>query len=200
MIKKFEEFVNENYNRRENWTPEEIEQFGSFLTDICGYERSQWRRMQEFITINGYTFEDTMNIFNRLGVAEPPTSDMLSSLKELFDIDANKPMHIKRKKDILNEMSDKYNGGKPLPVVIDIDGKLITGEVYYCEELDAYAKDEDDFMDAVDEGLFLRADEEDILDDDQSNWVDDHWEDINIYKVDLDKEYLDEKSNELSKR
>ena len=30
MIKKFEEFVNENYKHRENWTPEEIEQFGSF--------------------------------------------------------------------------------------------------------------------------------------------------------------------------
>ena len=83
MIKKFEEFVNENYNRRENWTPEEIEQFGSFLTDVCGYERSQWRRMQEFIMTGGYTFEEIMNIFNRLGVADHPTMDMLNYLKQL---------------------------------------------------------------------------------------------------------------------
>lgn len=200
MIKKFEEFVNENYNRRENWTPEEIEQFGSFLTDICGYDRSRWRRMQEFITINGYTFEDTMNIFNRLGVAEHPTSDMLSSLKDLFDIDANKPMHIKRKKDILNEISDKYNGGKPLPVVIDIDGKLITGKVYYCEQLDEYAKDEDDFIDAGEEWLSIEADEEGILDDDQPDWVADNWDRLEIYEVDLDKEYLDAKTKEWTKR
>lgn len=189
MIKKFNEFVNENYKHRENWTPEEIEQFGSFLTDICGYERSQWRRMQEFIIINGYTFEDTMNIFNRLSVAEHPTAYMLSSLKELFDIDANKPMYIKRKTDILNEISDEYNGGKPLPVVIDINGKLLTGEVYYSVALEAYAEDEEDFVDIGYEWLAKKANEEGILDDDQPDWMENNWDLLDIYEVDLDKEF-----------
>lgn len=189
MIKKFEEFVNENYNRIKNWTQEECKQFGSFLTDICGYEHSQWIRMQEFIIINGYTFEDTMNIFNRLGVADHPTMDMLNYLKQLFDIDAHRPMYIKRKKDILDEISDKYNGGKPLPIVIGINGKLLTGEVYYSEALNAYAKDEDDFVDIGYEWLAKEANEEGILDDDQPDWVENNWELLDIYEVDLDKEF-----------
>ena len=188
MIKKFNEFINENYNRRENWTPEEIEQFGSFLTDTCGYDRSQWRRMQEFIIINGYTFEDTMNIFNRLSVSEHPTMYMLSCLKVLFDID-HRPMYIKRKTDILNEISDEYNGGKPLPVVIDINGKLLTGEVYYSVALEAYAEDEEDFVDIGYEWLAKKANEEGILDDDQPDWMENNWDLLDIYEVDLDKEF-----------
>jgi hypothetical protein len=185
MIKKFEEFVNENYNLIKNWTPEEKEQFGSFLFDTCGYDLGPCKRMQEFIIINGYTFEDTMNIFNRLSVAKHPTMYMLSCLNVLFDIDA----YIKRKTDILDEISDEYNGGKPLPVVIDINGKLLTGEVYYSVALEAYAEDEEDLVDIGYEWLAKKAEEEGILDDDQPDWVENNWELLDIYEVDLDKEF-----------
>lgn len=189
MIKKFEEFVNENYNSKENWTPEEIEQFGSFLTDICGYERSQWRRMQEFIIINGYTFEDTMNIFNRLGVAEHPTMDMLNYLKQLFDIDSHRPMYIKRKKDILDEINSKFNNGKKLPIAIDdYTGKILTGIVWYCEALDAYAENEDEFNDEGYEYLSNQSYEEGYTDDESIEYAEKNWENLGIYEIDLDKE------------
>ena len=185
MIKKFEEFVNENYNRRENWTPEEIEQFGSFLTDVCGYERSQWRRMQEFIMTGGYTFEEIMNIFNRLGVADHPTMDMLNYLKQLFDFDKDE-LTIKRKQEILDAISQEYNDGKALPVVIDVNGKLLTGVVFYSETLNAYAADLGDF----EENLYAMAAERGITDDDQPDWVDNYWNDTDDgYEVDLDKKF-----------
>ena len=185
MIKTFEQFVNENYNRRENWTPEEIEQFGSFLTDVCGYERSQWRRMQEFIMTGGYTFEEIMNIFNRLGVTDHPTMDMLNYLKQLFDFDKDE-LTIKRKQEILDAISQEYNDGKALPVVVDVNGKLLTGVVFYSETFDAYAADLSDF----DENLYAMAAEKGILDDDQTDWVDDYWNNTGDgYEVDLDKEF-----------
>ena len=185
MIKKFEEFVNENYNRRENWTPEEIEQFGSFLTDVCGYERSQWRRMQEFIMTGGYTFEEIMNIFNRLGVADHPTMDMLNYLKQLFDFDKDE-LTIKRKQEILDAISQEYNDGKALPVVVDVNGKLLTGVVFYSETLDAYAADLNDF----EESLYAMAAEKGITDDEQTDWVDNYWDNTDDgYEVDLDKEF-----------
>jgi hypothetical protein len=188
MIKKFEEFVNENYNRRENWTPEEIEQFGSFLTDVCGYERSQWRRMQEFIMTGGYTFEEIMNIFNRLSVADHPTMDMLNYLKQLFDFDKDE-LTIKRKQEILDAISQEYNDGKTLPVVVDVNGKLLTGVVFYSETFDAYAADLDDFI-CFEDDLYVMAAERGILDDDQPDWVDYYWDNTDDgYEVDLDKEF-----------
>ena len=185
MIKTFEEFVNENYNHRENWTPEEIEQFGSFLTDICGYERSQWRRMQEFIMIGGYTFEEIMNIFNRLSVADHPTMDMLNYLKQLFDFDKDR-LTIKRKQEILDAISQEYNDGKALPVVVDVNGKLLTGVVLYSELFNAYAEDEMSFEELLaDYGTV----EQHILDDDLPDWVDNNWDIAEIHEVDLDKQF-----------
>ena len=185
MIKKFEEFVNENYNRRENWTPEEIEQFGSFLTDVCGYERSQWRRMQEFIMTGGYTFEEIMNIFNRLGVADHPTMDMLNYLKQLFDFDKDE-LTIKRKQEILDAISQEYNDGKALPVVVDVNGKLLTGVVFYSEQFDKYAENEEDFEELLSEYGTVELG---VLDDDLPDWVADNWEIANIYEVNLDKDF-----------
>lgn len=78
---------------------------------------------------------------------------------------------------------------KELPIVRDINGKLITGEVYYCEALDAYAKDEDDFNEDGYEWLAKEANEEGILDDDQPDWMDNNWDMLDIYEVDLDKEF-----------
>ena len=193
MIKTFEEFVNENYTHRQEWTREEREQFRSFLTDGCGFARSDWRRMEEFIAIGGYTFEEIMDIFNRLNVIEHPTMDMLNYLKGLFDIDSDINT-IKRKQDILDIISKEYNDNKHVPVVIGVDGKLLTGIVYYCEEFGIYMESEDDF-----EGeRFMRrfeiwandeADEEGILDDDRPDWIDRQWSNLNIKEVDLDKEF-----------
>ena len=88
------------------------------------------------------------------------------------------------------------------PIVRGINGKLLTGEVYYCEEIDKYAQYEDDLYESkeVYEYLCTRAEEEGILDDDQPDWVSDNWDMLDIYEVDLDKEYLDKETNRWTKR
>jgi hypothetical protein len=187
MIKTFEEFVNENYTHRQDWTREEREQFRSFLTDGCGFARSDWRRMEEFISIGGYTFEEIMDIFNRLNVINHTTMDMLNYLKELFDIDSDINT-IKRKQEILDIISKEYNN-KPVPVVVDMNGKLLTGIVYYCEQFGEYSKYEEDFYERGDEWLNSLADEEGIIDDDRPDWVDNHWDMLDVREVDLDKEF-----------
>lgn len=188
MIKTFEEFVNENYTHRQDWTREEREQFRSFLTDGCGFARSDWRRMEEFIAIGGYTFEEIMDIFNRLNVINHSTMDMLNYLKELFDIDSDINT-IKRKQEILDIISKEYNDNKHVPVVVDMNGKLLTGIVYYCEKFGEYSKYEDDFYERGNEWLNSLADEEGIIDDDRPDWVDNHLDMLDVREVDLDKEF-----------
>lgn len=189
MIKKFEEFVNENYGskyRRDTLTSEDIDKLKRIFVDEfdLGRNRAHLRAMMDRMQMaNGiYTFEEITEILYKVKSAFDGLY-ALSLLKILFD--EGESVQVKEKE--LNDFCKRR--GCELPIVFDINGKMITGEVYYCEELNAYAKDEDDFMEAADEWLYARANEEGILDDDQPDWVSNRWEDLDIYKVDLDKEF-----------
>jgi hypothetical protein len=75
-----------------------------------------------------------------------------------------------------------------------VNGKVLTGKVYYCEEFGIYMESEDDFEDErfmrqFDEWANDKADEEGILDDDRPDWVDRQWSNLDIKEVDLDKEF-----------
>jgi hypothetical protein len=142
-----------------------------------------------------YTFEEITEILYKVKSAFNDSRYALSLLKCLFD----EGQSVQEKQKELDYFK-KLNGGIPLPIVIDIDGKILTGEVYYSEALNAYAKDEDDFIEAGDEWLSIQANEEGILDDDQPDWVSDNWDMLDIYEVDLDKEYLDKETNRWTKR
>ena len=83
MIKKFEEFINENYNMASyHWSPEEDEQFKNFFINVCGYNRTKCLRIKDMISAEGYTFEEIMKIFDRLNVSKYPTQQMLNGLIE----------------------------------------------------------------------------------------------------------------------
>ena len=119
--------------------------------------------------------------------------DMLNYLKELFDIHSDIDT-IKRKQEILDIISKEYNDNKHVPVVVDINGKLLTGKVYYCEEFGIYMKSEDDFegerfMRRFEKWANDEANEEGILDDDMPDWIDRQWSNLDIKEVDLDKEF-----------
>ena len=190
MIKKFEEFVNENYGSkyrrdRDTLTSEDIDKLERIFVDEFDLDRNHahFRSMMDRMEMaNGiYTFEEITEILYKIKSTYKGVY-ALSLIKYLFDVSFS----VQEKEKFLNDYRKRF--GRELPIVFDINGKMITGEVYYCEELNAYAKDEDDFMEAADEYLYRRADEEGILDDDQPDWVSNRWEDLDIYKVDLDKE------------
>jgi hypothetical protein len=141
-----------------------------------------------------YTFEEITEILYKIKSVFKNSIYSLSLIKILF----YEGESVQEKEKTLNDFCEKR--GCELPIVFDINGKMITGEVYYCEELNAYAKDEDDFMEAADEYLYARANEEGILDDDQPDWMDNNWDMLDIYEVDLDKEYVDKETDRWTKR
>ena len=190
MIKKFEEFVNENYGskyRRDTLTSEDVDKLTRIFADEFDLDRDQAKLrslMDRIESANGiYTFEEITEILYKIKSVFKNSIYSLSLIKNLFD----QGQSVQKKEKFLNDLCKR--SGHELPIVFDINGKMITGEVYYCEELDAYAKDEDDFEEPANEWLCRLADEEGVLDDDQPDWVSNHWEDLNIYKVDLDKEF-----------
>lgn len=193
MIKKFEEFVNESasysVSNNESWTKQEYEYLKNRLGNYYGNLTRK---------INGYSFEEISDILDRLGIpdAEYIKARHYHLLKQLLSDDIT----IEEKQKVLDYFCKKENGGIPFPIVIDINGKLITGEVYYCEALDAYAKDEDDFIEDGYAWLEKKCAEEGIYDDGRTDGLNDYWDWLNIDTVNLDEEYFDREQNIWVKR
>ena len=188
MIKKFEEFVNEQNspydNHMERVRIERLRKsqmkrdFAMYLKDIGISDED----LKEIIPIAQkssfyYTPEEVDNILKRL-----PGCDTIEGITNVV-----KTIFFGTKDDFKKWLED--NDCKDSPVVMGINGKVLAGKVYYCEALDAYAEDEDDLFEAGDEWLYDYANEEGILDDDQPDWVSDHWELLDVHEVDLDKEF-----------
>ena len=183
MIKKFEDFVNEMYSPQANNAKELV----AYLSELgvsendCAeiYALSQKNKLY-------YTAEEAENILNRL-----PGCDSVDGITTVV-----KTLFFGTDEDL-----KEWCGANSNPsVVIGINGKLLTGEVYYCEALDAFAEDEDDFNEDGYEWLARKAEDEGILDDDQPDWMGDHWDWLEIYEVNLDEEYIDREQNRWVKR
>ena len=148
-----------------------------FGADVC-------RGLMDRIDTNIYSFEEIINILRRLKVNYSP-NQMWGYLKMLLD----KKIEVKEQRELLDEISSKFNNGKELPVVIDdYTGKILTGIVWYCEQLEKYAENEDDFNDEGFEYLANQAYEEGYTDDDGVEYAENNWENLGIYEIDLDKE------------
>ena len=193
MIKKFEEFVNEMYNSSLDGENAAMERMTTFF-DSLGFPSSFMNRFGQS-SYKKYSFEELANIVDRLNV-DTTSKDDAKALMYLFDLDGD----VKTKQEALDYFSENRNGGVPVPVVLDVNGKLLTGKVYYSDAIDAYSEDEGEFGDVGYEWLAIKADEEGVLDDDQPDWTSDHWDLLDIYEVDLDKEYLDKKLNKWVNR
>ena len=159
MIKKFEEFINERYNSSLEDVVATRERMEIFF-DKLGFPRGFMNRFGQSSS-NEYSFEELANIVDRLNI-DTSSKDDAKGLMSLFDLGGD----AKSKQEALDYFSENRNGGVPVPVVVDINGKLITGKVYYCDALDAYAEDEDDYIDAGTEWLSVKAEDEGIVDDD----------------------------------
>ncbi len=183
MIKKFNEFVNEAHlqTHQKIRTTQENKQLKYILTEIFGENNctALIRRIKY-----DYSFEEIINLLRRLKV-NYSSNQMCSYLKILLD----EYIESEEKQKTLKEIESKYNKGKSLPIVIDdYTGKLLTGIVWYCEKLDKYAENEDDFNDEGFEYLANYAYEEGYTDDGGVEYAEDNWEDLEIYEIDLDKE------------
>ena len=182
MIKKFEEFVNENYNQSDNVEIESRKKV-SILFDTLGFPPSFIDRFGE--GSSEYTFEEVANIVDRLNIDTTSKKDA-KELSYLFDMESD----YKRKDEALNYFIKYRNGGDQIPVIIDdYSEKLLTGVVFYSEALDKYTEDEDNFSDDGWEYLTNYAYENGYTDDDGIEYAENNWEDLEIVEVDLDKEF-----------
>lgn len=184
MIKKFEEFVNESLTfHSEHYDPRKV--FRSF-----GFDENMVKPLSRRIDYDIYSIEELTKILEIVTSVVDDTIYAAALLKVLLD----RNILVEEKQDTLDEFCKKFNGDKPLPIVIGVNGKVLTGKVYYCEEFGIYMESEDDFEDErfmrqFDEWANDKADEEGILDDDRPDWVDRQWSNLDIKEIDLDKEF-----------
>lgn len=91
-----------------------------------------------------YSYENIVNIIDRLGIDQTKGTYIASALKTLLDDE-----DFYDKLEELKHLS-KFNGsGKKPPIVIGINGKVLTGGVYYSEFLDVYTETEDEMKNAI---------------------------------------------------
>lgn len=180
MIKNFEQFVNENYSSQNHATKDR--ELFDYLYSI-GFDRDITTQiLKESQKVDFYyTEEEAENIFKRLPNCETLEDKINFVMYNFFT----------SKYDENGIFTYDWCKENHCPVVRGIDGKLLTGEVYYCEELDKYAEYEDDIYSSKNgyEYLCTLAEEEGILDDDQPDWVDNHLDLLNVYEVNLDDEF-----------
>ena len=157
MIKKFEQFVNENLkrtNKRKHWTYDEIKSFGDYLVNTCGLESRIAEIFSNRVYDCAYTFEELINVFDKIDFEDMSKSCMETFLKAFLQSILTKEDSTTDLKETLDLLSKKCNNGKPFPVVVDVNGKLLTGEVYYNEYFDFYTETEDEMREKIMEEIF----------------------------------------------
>jgi hypothetical protein len=182
MIKKFEEFVNEMYSPTS--FKRGVFDFIDYLESI-GMTDDNIRAEIYDIAMNNrnfyYTPEETENILKRL-----PGCDSIEGI-----IDAVKTVFFGADNKIFSDWVENHNGDlNKCPIVLDdYSGKLLTGVVWYCGALDKYSEDDNSFEDEGLEHLMQDAWSEGYTNDGGEEYAYEHMEDLEIDKVDLDKEF-----------
>ena len=183
MIKKFESFVNEDYERKNDLTEEKYH-FVRILTSFCDVdEHTANILLDRVIHSIFYTVGDVLDIFGRLNLINMPKSCQREFIKTFFDINSMKRNDGIKLEEMLKTLSKNCNGGKEYPIVIDVNGKLLTGKVWYCDDWGEYFESEDDIYNRI----WKDADFDGI--GDAESWVEQEIEDLNYEEIDLDKEY-----------
>lgn len=177
MIKKFEEFVNEDYDSRifnVHTMFDYLEELGVSKRDILVIHNMGKKR-------GFYSAEEIDNILKRL-----PNCDTIKNIA-----DALKTVFYGSKEDL-----KQWVGDVKCPVVVGEEGLLICGEVYYFKQFDIYTDDDWDYFYNY---ICKYIEENDEIDNSvMEEWEDDYdyydffeklIDDGVIVKVDLDKEF-----------
>ena len=196
MIKSFEQFVNENLkrsNKRQNWTYDEIESFGDYLVNTCGLEPRIIEIFSDRVNHSVYTIEELIDVFDKIDFKDISKSCketfIKAFLQSLLTAEDSTTETIKSLKETLDLLSKECNNGKPFPVVVDVNGKLITGEVYYSEYFDFYTETEDEMREKIMEEIYSDPLEYGIRSKDDFMDIDGQ-HDATIYElIDLNKKF-----------
>lgn len=166
MIKNFNEFVNENFeilNSHKNeaiefirnlmkkyvqkeldekvsknrMSKEEYKSFKDFFIETLNFDSNECMAVLDhrlYRNKNIYTIEEIKKIVKILNLKDP--SHIASYLKVLLSDD------IDNKQDFLKDIKNKS-------IVIGIDGKVLSGEVYYNKFFDMYTESEEQMIETI---------------------------------------------------
>ena len=198
MIKKFEEFVNEMYSQRRDYDREMVDYLSSIGVDDDDCKEIYALAKKSRIL---YTPEDIENILKRMPGCDSTEGivdfikTVLYSKKKIVSVRDGRELEPGLYKegavkniDKLYDWIEEHDGDvKKCPVVRGITGKLLTGNVLYVEQFDAYGEDFEDFDEAVAEYALDNG----VIGDDLPNYnfFEDLIEGVDFYEVDLDKEF-----------
>jgi hypothetical protein len=146
MIKKFEQFVNEMYSshKEQNHATKDRELL-SYLYSIGVDREATTQILKKSQEVDFYyTPEEAENIFERIPDCDNAYKKAYAAVNVFFTVDRE---------------FDEYCKEHNIPIVRGVNGKLLTGKVWYCS----------------DSGEYFESDEE--------------IEDLNVELIDLDKEF-----------
>ena len=146
MIKKFEQFVNEMYSshKEQNHATKDRELL-SYLYSIGVDREATTQILKKSQEVDFYyTPEEAENIFERIPYCDNAYKKAYAVVNVFFTVDRD---------------FDEYCKEHNIPIVRGVNGKLLTGKVWYCS----------------DSGEYFESDEE--------------IEDLNVELIDLDKEF-----------
>jgi hypothetical protein len=182
MIKKFEQFVNERYYDDSQRRATKDRELLDYLYSI-GFEREITTHILKQSQKVGfsYTQEEAENIFKRLPNCETLEDKVAFVISNFFTDEY----------DTDGVFTYDWCKETHCPIIRGLNGKLLTGKVYYSEFLNGYAESEEDLYDFGYDDMCDHATLEDgILDDDLPDYIDNNWDSIlDITDVNLDEEF-----------
>lgn len=183
MIKKFEEFINEKalYQQQTKSVTKDRELI-SYLYDMGVDRETTTNILKEAQKVNfAYTAEEAERIFNRLPNCDTLEKKVNTVLYSFFTSENDED----------GAFTDEWCKENHCPIVRGLDGKLLTGKVYYSDFLNGYAESEEDLYDFGYDDMCDHATlEKGVLDDDLPDYVDDNWDVIlEITELNLDEEF-----------
>jgi hypothetical protein len=191
MIKKFEEFVNEHIkiepfdmDKMSKKSKSYDTQLMNYLFEL-GFDRNtinQILKQAQKVDFS-YTSHEASDIFKRLPNCETLEDKINFVMYNFFT----------SKYDENGVFTYDWCKENHCPIVRGIDGKLLTGDVFYSSLLNEFGEDEDDFATSRVEqrvyDILLERDPEDApLDDDLTGWFENNaWDYMDIKEINLDE-------------
>ena len=190
MIKKFEEFVNENIHQYHIFE-ENKHEIVKYLSSL-GVNQEECKDIYDVMQKSGkgivslYNTDEIEEILKRVPGCDT-IEGIVDFMKNVFFI---RPEYIRKANggyttiDLFYDWVEKHGVDQDkCPVVRGYKNKLLTGDVIWCDNHDTYYEDEDDIFDS----LYDEAADE-TLDDYMEDWVNNEYDNLDIEEINLDKD------------
>ena len=189
MIKKFEEFVNENLTLKHRL--ENDKKLVNYLSSL-GVSQEDCKDIYDVIQKSGkkivllYDIDEIEEILKRVQGCDT-IEGLVDFMKNVFFI---RPEYIRNANgsyttiDLFYDWIEKHGvKEEKCPVVRGCNNKLLTGDVIWCDNNGEYYEDEDEIIESLYDDAAYETN-----DDNMEDWVNNEFGELDIEEINLDKE------------